>query len=174
MFRQNNHDFTLRLPQQQVSAYLQRNPIAILRHAPFAMCIGDTVCGPDAQIILNDNPHYTSRGMRGPSDIVVEIVDHRTGRMDHGEKVCFYENIGVSEYWIIDIRHREVRLFQRDRTGIFIAQYPDYAKRYQTPLLPGFALYVPMLWDVASFSRQTAEVDIDPAPQKNQLYASRR
>lgn len=174
MYRQNKHDHTLHLLRQQLDTYLKRQPIALVRQAPFSMCLDGQLYGPDLQVILHGNPYYTPRGMCGPGDIVAEVVSPRSAKRDHGAKIELYEAAGIKEYWVIDVRRHEVRFFQRDAEGVFIAQYPDYAHRYRTPLLPGFGLYVPMLWDLARFNRQTAELNSDQLPQKSRSTASRR
>ncbi len=174
MYRQTKHDNAVHLLQQQLSIYFKRNPIAITRQSPFSMRLGAQLYGPDLQVILNSNPHFTPLGMTGPADIVVEVVSDRSAQRDHGRKIELYEVHPIQEYWIVDVRRHEVRFFQKSSEGVFIAHYPDYAHRYRTPLLPGFGLYVPMLWDLSRFSRQTAELNSDSVPQKSRSIASRR
>lgn len=188
MYRQTTHDHTIHLLRTQILSYLKRQPIAVLRQAPFSMCINGSLYGPDMQIIHIGNPYYTPRGMTGPPEIVIEVVSEKSSKRDHGAKIDLYESAGVAEYWIVDVRRREVRFFQRDAEGDYIAHYPDYTRRYRTPLLPDFGLYVPMLWDLAQFQRKTAELnnaaaplklqttelDNDPAPQKSRSTVSQR
>lgn len=167
MYRCNQHDDTRHLLAKQIQAYLRAHPIARLRQAPFSMRLNGQLYGPDVQIIKNNNPYFTARGMLGPADICIEIVCERSASADHGSKVDLYEGAGVREYWIIDIRRRETRFFRLNKLGQYVAQILDSNHRYLSPLLPGFHLYVPMLWHVALFSDH-AESNA-PAPQNSQL-----
>lgn len=130
--------------------YFTLRPIGRVIPAPFVMFLPafpDRRREPDLQVILNDNPGtLTDTMMNGPADICIEVVSPESVGRDHGEKFEEYEKGGVREYWIIDPIRNECRFYRRNESGIFIRQAEDAAGNYHTPLLPGFRLHVPALW----------------------------
>lgn len=128
------------------NAYFAYHAIGQVYDAPFVMKL-ERAREPDIQVILNDNPHPLQRTMmNGPADICVEVVSEESIERDHGEKFREYEKGGVREYWIFDPLHEECRFYHLDENGIYRVQYPDAEGYYRTPLLPDFALNVPVLW----------------------------
>src|SRR5207247_9804735 len=57
----------------------------------------------------------TERGVHGPPDLAVEIVDAPKARRDAVQKQVRYEQIGIQEYWVIDLPQREVRQMLLDQ-----------------------------------------------------------
>lgn len=51
----------------------------------------------------------TTRGVHGAPDLAVEIVESPKARREAVRKQVQYEAIGIPEYWVIDLRQREVR-----------------------------------------------------------------
>lgn len=144
----DRHDDLMSYLRQLLNAYFALRPIGFTRGENFVMVLAsvDTVRLPDLQVILKTNPNYTATALRGPADIVVEIVSPESVERDHGTKFKEDETGGVPEYWIIDPLRREVRLYRLDEAGVFQRQQPDEAGYYTTPQLPDFMLHVPTLW----------------------------
>lgn len=177
MFRQNVHDNTLQIILQQLKSYLRLHPVARVRSCPFQMRLGDRIFGPDIQVIKNQNPHLKPYYMAGPADVCFEIVDERTSRYDHGEKLDYYERYGVPELWLIDIHRREVRCFwYHPKAKHYFSHPPDAQQYLHSQQLDGFRLYVPRLWHamIGLITLPTAADDSDQAPQSNRLVASPR
>ncbi len=64
---------------------------------------------PDLMVALDADPNlyeanngYVISRQGKPPDFVLEIASRRTGHIDTGEKVYFYEGLGVREYWRFD------------------------------------------------------------------------
>jgi Uma2 family endonuclease len=131
------------------NAYFALRPIGRVIGEPFVMRLAATRSyrEPDLQIILNNNPgQFTDTAMIGPADICIEVVSPESGDRDYGKKFLEYEKAGVPEYWIFD-PIREVARFNRlNANGVYADIAPDAEGYYQTPLLPGFRLHVPTLW----------------------------
>ncbi len=51
----------------------------------------------------------TGRGVHGAPDLASEIVESARARREAVQKQVEYEQIGVQEYWVIDLPRREVR-----------------------------------------------------------------
>ncbi|NWG16822.1 MAG: Uma2 family endonuclease [Chloroflexi bacterium] len=133
--------------------YFTFRPIGRVIPAPFVMrlpAFPNRRREPDLQIILKDNPGtLTETYMDGPADICIEVVSAESVARDHGDKFEEYEKGGVREYWIVDPIRSEGRFYRRSDEGIFLRQTEDAEGFYRTPLLPGFALHVPTLWQDA-------------------------
>lgn len=129
--------------------YFSLNPIGQMIDHPFVMRIDATESRrePDLQVILDSNPgQLTDTAMIGPADICIEVVSPESVARDHGEKFAEYEKAGVKEYWIVDPSRRACRFNRLNDEGMYATILPDAGDNYQTPLLPGLLLYVPMLW----------------------------
>jgi Uma2 family endonuclease len=130
-------------------AYFELRPIGTLRTAPFVMRLATTRRGrePDLQIILGTNPHpLRPTYMDGPADIVIEVLSPGTEQVDRETKLLEYQAGGVKEYWWFDSMAREARFYRLGADGVFVRQQPDVDGSYRTPLLPGLALEVALLW----------------------------
>ena len=144
------HDQLTRFLAVWSETYFELRPIGKIRQEPFVMRISahDIAREPDIQIILEANysrlqPTY----MDGPAQICIEVVSLESVRRDHGEKFEEYELSGVGEYWILDPLRDETRFYNLNAEGRYIAVREDAEGYYQTPLLPGFKLHVPTLWN---------------------------
>jgi Uma2 family endonuclease len=147
------HDRLTRYLAILLETFLSLRPIGQICQAPFVMrlpAFPNRRREPDLQIILNNNPGtLTETYMDGPADICIEVVSPESVARDHGDKFEEYEKGGVREYWIIDPIRSEGRFYRRSGEGIFLRQAEDAEGFYRTPLLPGFALHVPTLWQDA-------------------------
>jgi Uma2 family endonuclease len=143
------HDELSRYLSVLFGAYFAVKPIGIIRRAPFVMRALPELPKrePDLQIILKTNPKQPKPTlMDGAADICIEIVSPGSEDTDRGEKFIEYEKGGVGEYWIFDHRRKEALFYRLNEEGVYIPQYADDDGNYRTPILPGFALHVPTLW----------------------------
>lgn len=86
----------------------------------------------------------------GPPDLVGEVRSPGTWHVDVGGKREMYERVGVRELWLVDTASRSVLVYRRSRPdapGFDRAEEVDDGA-LTTPLLPGFALPLPALFDV--------------------------
>lgn len=72
-------------------------------------------------------------------ELVVEVVSSGSEQRDYEQKPEEYLRFGISEYWIVDGLKSEMLLHSRAR-GRWKKQIVRPEVRYQTPLLPGFAI----------------------------------
>lgn len=46
--------------------------------------------------------------------MVMEVLSNATEEYDRGEKMEIYRKVGVSEYWIVDWRKKQVEIYLND------------------------------------------------------------
>ena len=64
---------------------------------------------PDVMIVCNKDI-IKDNGVHGAPDLVVEVLSISTSKRDRGYKKNLYEKHGVKEYWLVDIKNREVEV----------------------------------------------------------------
>jgi Uma2 family endonuclease len=102
---------------------------------------------PDLQVILQDNlANLKDTYMDGAADLCIEVVSPGSVAVDYGEKLAEYEKGGVGEYWIIDPIRRVCHFHRLTGEGIYQHHSAGEDGLYATPILPGFSLHVPTLW----------------------------
>ena len=62
-----------------------------------------TVVQPDVCVIC-DRGKITARGCVGAPDFIIEVLSPSTSQHDRLTKTVLYEQAGVREYWIVDLR----------------------------------------------------------------------
>ena len=83
---------------------------------------GTRVRVPDLCYIRESRHEIISdEAIRGPADIVIEILSEATEEIDRITKRDEYRATGVPEYWIVDLSARAVLIhyFAQDRQGLF-------------------------------------------------------
>jgi Uma2 family endonuclease len=111
----------------------------------FALPSGDTV-EPDAAVILQATwdaapPAVFGRFLRVVPDLVVEVLSPSTAWRDRSVKRKIYERNGVREYWMLDVRRREIGVLVRGAAGRFVvARTATGNTPARSVLLPGFAV----------------------------------
>lgn len=90
---------------------------------------------PDLLFIKTENLHRLGEvELRGPADLVIEILSPATREYDLGEKRRAYAEGGVPEYWIVDPRERVVlidrpagqRVAERSNGFVSPAAIPEF------------------------------------------------
>lgn len=100
---------------------------------------------PDVGIITDarrDRP--LPQRTEGAPNIAVEVLSPSTARRDRGIKADKYYEQGTAEYWLFDPEARTAEFRRRGAAGWVPADAP--APRYESPLLPGFALDLAAVW----------------------------
>ncbi len=83
--------------------------------------------------------------LKGPADLVVEIVSPESGPRDRGEKFYEYEAGGVPEYWLVDPAREQLEVY-RLAEGRYHSIRPEEEDVYRSEVVPGFWLRAGWLW----------------------------
>jgi len=76
--------------------------------------------------------------LRVVPDLVVEILSGATASRDRGEKKAIYARNGVTEYWLVDPRAREVTVFALEGDRYDAGRVSGEADRVASRVLGGF------------------------------------
>jgi len=84
--------------------------------------------------------------MLGAADICIEIVSPESVERNYADKLSEYQQGGVREYWIFDLKRKDTRFHRLNETGTYTIIETSADGDYSTPLLPRFKLPVATLW----------------------------
>ena len=139
------HLFLLRL----LGDFLEHRPLGELSFDPFNMKTGPTLPGraPDILFVAKKNlRRLKANHLRGPADLVIEIISRGTAAIDRGKKFYEYEEGGVSEYWILDPFRKRAEFYRRDASGRFDAIPPDEQGVYRSRAIKDLWVDVRWFW----------------------------
>jgi Uma2 family endonuclease len=66
------------------------------------------VLQPDVLLIATERLSIVRDQVWGAPDLVVEVMSAHSADYDRGEKLVWYRQYGVREYWLVDLQHEEV------------------------------------------------------------------
>ncbi len=111
-----------------------------------AVVLEDHTCVvPDLLFVSTERAGILAEdAVRGPPDLVVEVLSPGTRGLDMIRKRDLYDRFGVAEYWLVDPEADVVTVLRRDGEGRLAACEEFSLERGDGPLaspgLPGFAL----------------------------------
>ena len=73
----------------------------------------DQILIPDVSINCNTRDRKNV-SLTGIPRMVMEVLSNATEAYDRGEKMEIYRKVGVSEYWIVDWRNKQVEIYLND------------------------------------------------------------
>jgi Uma2 family endonuclease len=81
-------------------------------------------------------------------ELVVEVLSpgSKNERRDRQVKLDLYSQRGVGEYWIVDVRRREVLVYRSGEGGLTLTSTLTGDDVLESPQLAGFSLPVARLW----------------------------
>ncbi len=124
---------------------MQLPSLGFVLHAPCDVQLsGDRIEQPDIVVVLNHRKSIiTPTKIKGPPNLVVEILSPSSEETDCVQKREIYQSAGVEEYWIIDpLEHTVDQLVLRD--GIYHSQ-PESDVR-QLTILEGVKISLNDIW----------------------------
>jgi len=126
-----------------LKAWVRQHRLGKVVAAPMDMVLSPhRAVQPDVLFISKERLGIIRRCVRGPADLVAEVVSPGSRNRDRIEKRDLYEQYGVREFWLIDpeaktvevffLEHEQYRLLGRFRAG----------QTAESRLLPGFKIAV--------------------------------
>jgi len=154
-----------------LNIFSERAGSGVVQCAPYALKArggrgGRSGREPDVMYISNAKVvSQQERFMAGPPDIVVEVVSDDSVRRDQNVKLLEYQELGASEYWLVDSRPGEqsADFFVLDAHGRY-QPAPVEDGVFRSTVLDGFWLKIDWLFEerpkaLAAFRAITAGTD---------------
>ena len=146
----------------ELRTYLKRRPCTS-RIAPYDVRLfpkGDetdgTVVQPDVCVIC-DRSKITRRGCVGSPDLCIEVLSKWTERHDRTTKTTLYEQAGVREYWIVDLKIERIEQRVIEADGFYpLPTLYLRGQEIESEVVPGFRVSVTELMEEAN---EFADVD---------------
>jgi Uma2 family endonuclease len=127
-----------------LDAFVRERRLGDVFYAPVDIVLSwHDVVVPDLLFVSQANLEILeAKNIKGPPDLLVEIVSPSNRRNDEVLKRDLYERQGVEEYWLVDPEAETVKVFRREgerygRPSLLSLRDGD---ALTTPLLPDFEL----------------------------------
>jgi Uma2 family endonuclease len=139
--------------------------------APFEMKLGPRGSARQPDIVFVSAEHLdrlTPQRLKGPADLVIEIVSTDSVRRDRFDKLHEYARAGVREYWVLDPRPGKLRadFLQLEKTGEYALVATEDDERYASAVLPGLWLRPTWLWQADQLDPFTLFCEIAGLPEE--------
>jgi Uma2 family endonuclease len=108
---------------------------------PFQMKTGPDLPGREPDVIYIAGDHVERcqpNHLRGPGDLVVEVISPESRTRDRVEKLSEYEEGGVREYWLIDPVRKQAEFHVLGEDGRYRRQAVEEDGVYRSRVLEGF------------------------------------
>ncbi|MHB8628040.1 MAG: Uma2 family endonuclease [Aggregatilineales bacterium] len=131
------------------AAFLAKRPLGKVIQAPFAMKIGSKAHGREPDLLFVSAAHtdrLKENYLDGPADLVIEIISPESVERDTVDKFAEYQAGGVTEYVLIDLDKREVRLNRLGDDRKYHLVPPESGRTLRFEVIPGFRLPIAVLW----------------------------
>lgn len=146
----DQHDDVFGFLYTLLKLFVEHHDVGRVLSDPFQMKTGPNLPGraPDIQFISKRRLNLIQRlFMKGPADLVVEVISAGSREVDRVSKFREYETGGVREYWIIDPELQVAEFYRRGRDRKFHLMEPDVDGRIHSRVLPQLWLRIDWLWD---------------------------
>lgn len=124
--------------------YVKEKNLGIVLHAPFGVVLDETnVLQPDIIFIASANKEIIKEeGIMGVPDLLVEIISPSSIKTDRFTKYQLYENKGVAEYWIIDLKNESIEVFENTDKGFKPFSFASEEGKINSKLLEGLEIEI--------------------------------
>jgi len=89
--------------------YLEGKPCKVLFDV-YVHLTNKNKVAPDISIVCNPDI-IKEDGIHGAPDLVIEVLSSSTAARDRLEKKKIYEEFGIGEYWIVDVKNRVIEVY---------------------------------------------------------------
>ena len=135
----------------QLELWNQQSKLGQVSVAPGVIFADDDDVAPDVIWISNDRLATALEEdgkLHVAPELVIEVLSSGSmnERRDRKLKLEPYSRHGVSEYWIVNWRTRQIELYRREQAQLKHVATLFEADRLESPLLPGFSCPVSSLF----------------------------
>ena len=125
----------------RLAQFVEERDLGEVFSAPCDVVLSETdVVQPDLLFVSNERAHILFNGanVRGPPDLVIEILSPSTAERDRSLKRALYAWYGVSECWLVDPDARTVTVLLLDAGDFTEVAHYGAGQTLTSPTLPGF------------------------------------
>lgn len=96
-----------------ITKFATENDLGEVFFAPYDVVVdNETVVQPDILFVSKENQRIiTKENIKGPPDLVIEIISPSSAYRDLVKKKKIYAAFGVKEYWIVDPEEKTVDVY---------------------------------------------------------------
>ena len=144
------HQSLLVLLSALLRYFVDARRLGIVLCAPFQMKTAADLPGREPDIFFLPQEHLDRLQrtyIKGPADLVVEIVGSDSRARDRGEKFYEYEQGGVREYWLPDFDRKRSEFYHLGDDGLYRPIPIGEGGVFRSVVLEGFWLKVEWLWE---------------------------
>jgi Uma2 family endonuclease len=108
-----NHQKVLGRIQHFFYTEIELKNLGWIYQAPTDVVLSEfDIVQPDLTIVLNDRKSIlTDANIAGVPNMVVEVLSPKTEKYDRTLKMQLYQQAGIPEYWIVDIRNQRIEQY---------------------------------------------------------------
>lgn len=120
----------------EILAYTKKHSLGRVIMGPIDVRLQDQarVIQPDIIFLSNDKWEHEFDILQGVPDLVVEILDLNSYRVDRVVKFITYEQVGVKEYWIVNPKAKTIEVYTLDKKEYVLAGSYVYGEELRSPL----------------------------------------
>ena len=125
---------------KKLDDFVEQHELGLVLEAPMDVVLDDdNVFQPDILFISNARLDIIKKGrkIKGAPDLVVEILSTNK-KYDQEEKKYVYELHDVLEFWLVDVKKKQVEVYENVRKEFVLLQKAYVGDSVQSKILPGF------------------------------------
>lgn len=127
---------------KKLDDFVEQHQLGLVLEAPMDVELDDdNVFQPDILFISNARLGIIREGRKinGAPDLVVEILSTNK-KYDQEEKKSVYERHDVRELWLVDVKKKQVEVYEHVRKGFVLLQKAYVGDTVRSKILPGFGV----------------------------------
>lgn len=127
---------------KKLDDFVELHQLGLVLEAPMDVELDDdNVFQPDILFISRERFHIIKEGrkIKGAPDLVVEILSTNK-KYDQEEKKYLYELHEVREFWLVDVKKKQVEVYENVRKEFVLKQKAYLGDTIRSILLPGFTI----------------------------------
>ena len=108
----NSHQYAVGELFVEMRAFVRNNVLGEVRIAPLPVKLWHgKIREPDIIFMSAEHADRIGEDFWGVPDIVVEVLSKSTMKTDRGEKFLEYAQVGIMEYWIVDLEECAIEVY---------------------------------------------------------------